>query len=73
MMPGQVKPRQPQSTILTMTTDIASAPPHFALQDLAQKLTGELHFDAAMRTLYATDASEYQELPVAVAMPASQK
>lgn len=72
MMPGQVKPRQPQSTILTMTTDIASAPPHFALQDLAQKLTGELHFDAAMRTLYATDASEYQELPVAVALPATE-
>jgi FAD/FMN-containing dehydrogenase/Fe-S oxidoreductase len=43
-----------------------------ALLDLANRLTGELHFDAAMRTLYATDASEYQALPVAVALPKSE-
>lgn len=42
------------------------------LQDLAGRLAGELHFDAAMRTLYATDASEYQELPVAVALPRTE-
>jgi len=33
---------------------------------LAQQLDGELHFDSLMRTLYATDASAYQELPLAV-------
>ncbi|MBI2814050.1 MAG: FAD-binding protein [Opitutae bacterium] len=42
------------------------------LTALAARLAGELHFDATMRTLYATDASEYQELPVAVALPKTE-
>ncbi|MBP7482744.1 MAG: FAD-binding oxidoreductase, partial [Lacunisphaera sp.] len=45
---------------------------HADLASLATRLTGELHFDRTMRTLYATDASEYQELPVAVALPKSE-
>jgi FAD/FMN-containing dehydrogenase/Fe-S oxidoreductase len=43
-----------------------------ALRDLAARLAGELHHDATMRRLYATDASEYQELPVAVALPQTE-
>ena len=39
------------------------------LQQLATRLQGTLHYDKTMRTLYATDASAYQELPQAVAMP----
>jgi FAD/FMN-containing dehydrogenase/Fe-S oxidoreductase len=42
------------------------------LRQLAARLEGELHFDVMMRTLYATDASEYQELPLAVALPRSE-
>jgi FAD/FMN-containing dehydrogenase/Fe-S oxidoreductase len=42
------------------------------LSSLAARLTGELHFDRTMRTLYATDASEYQELPIAVALPRTE-
>ncbi|WP_414660646.1 FAD-binding and (Fe-S)-binding domain-containing protein [Horticoccus sp. 23ND18S-11] len=42
------------------------------LPSLAARLEGELHFDHARRVLYATDASEYQELPVAVALPKSE-
>ena len=42
------------------------------LPALAARLTGELHFDATMRALYATDASEYQEMPVAVALPKTE-
>ncbi len=42
------------------------------LPSLAARLTGELHYDRTMRTLYATDASEYQELPVAVALPKTE-
>ncbi|MEO7599050.1 MAG: FAD-binding oxidoreductase, partial [Opitutus sp.] len=40
-----------------------------SLQQLTARLTGELHLDATMRQLYATDASEYQELPLGVALP----
>jgi FAD/FMN-containing dehydrogenase/Fe-S oxidoreductase len=41
------------------------------LQQLAGELEGELHFDTTMRTLYATDASAYREMPTAVAFPKS--
>src|ERR1041385_7254373 len=41
------------------------------LQRLAATLEGELHFDTTMRTLYATDASAYREMPLAVAIPQS--
>ncbi len=39
------------------------------LQQLAGQLEGKLYYDNTMRTLYATDASAYRELPLAVAMP----
>ncbi|HUQ97490.1 MAG TPA: FAD-binding oxidoreductase, partial [Chitinophagaceae bacterium] len=41
------------------------------LQELAATLDGALYFDTTMRTLYATDASAYRELPLAVAIPKS--
>jgi len=46
-----------------------AAPANSALTQLAARLEGELHHDAMMRQLYATDASEYQEMPLAVAFP----
>ena len=39
------------------------------LDRLAQELSGELYWDEKMRILYATDASAYRELPLAVAIP----
>ncbi|MBK5269492.1 MAG: FAD-binding oxidoreductase, partial [Bacteroidia bacterium] len=39
------------------------------LQQLATSLEGTLYFDTTMRTLYATDASAYREMPLAVAIP----
>jgi FAD/FMN-containing dehydrogenase/Fe-S oxidoreductase len=39
------------------------------LKALEQELEGEFYADKTMRTLYATDASPYQEMPLAVAMP----
>ncbi|NIJ55731.1 FAD-binding and (Fe-S)-binding domain-containing protein [Dyadobacter arcticus] len=40
---------------------------------LAKSLEGDLYFDNTMRTLYATDASAYREMPLAVAIPKSEK
>ncbi len=51
----------PDRLMLLMTTE--------QLRHLAAQLKGELHFDKAMRTLYATDASAYREVPQAVAIP----
>lgn len=39
------------------------------LQELALQLKGEFFFDQTIRTLYATDASAYREMPLAVAIP----
>ncbi|HEY0864535.1 MAG TPA: FAD-binding and (Fe-S)-binding domain-containing protein, partial [Lacunisphaera sp.] len=50
----------------------AATPASADLASLAARLTGALHYDRTMRTLYATDASEYQELPVAVALPKTE-
>ena len=39
------------------------------LHGLAHQLKGDLFYDVLMRTIYATDASAYRELPLAVAIP----
>ncbi len=39
------------------------------LQRLKNKLQGELHFDELYKSLYATDASVYRKIPLAVAYP----
>ncbi len=52
-------------------TDVASGLAA-ALSALAGQLQGELHQGRTLRQLYATDASEYQELPAAVALPATE-
>ncbi|MBC9908904.1 FAD-binding protein [Chitinophaga varians] len=41
------------------------------LEQLAQELEGTLYTDNTMRTLYATDASAYREMPLAVVIPES--
>lgn len=43
------------------------------LKQLARSLDGELYFDKTMRILYATDASAYREMPLAVAIPAHKE
>src|ERR1700736_2048220 len=44
-----------------------------ASKSRAAELEGELHDDATTRTLYATDASVYRELPQAVALPKTEE
>jgi FAD/FMN-containing dehydrogenase/Fe-S oxidoreductase len=48
------------------TTDIT------ALQQLASAMQGDLYYDNTMRLLYATDASAYREMPLAVAIPKTE-
>lgn len=44
-----------------------------ALQQLGKSLEGEWYMDKAMRVLYATDASAYREMPLAVAVPRTKE
>ena len=39
------------------------------LQDLSQELSGELKCDRLHQSIYATDASVYRKLPLAVCYP----
>ncbi len=41
------------------------------LAALAKELKGEFYYDKTMRILYATDASAYREMPLAVAIPST--
>src|SRR5438067_1364476 len=38
-------------------------------QDLRRNLQGEVRFDAGSRALYATDASNYRQVPIGVVIP----
>ena len=62
-------PHSESSTVLAPTEP---AEPSTAWAALAGKLEGELHRGNALRRLYSTDASEYQELPAAVVLPKSE-
>ena len=42
---------------------------HKALRELAKKFDGEIQLDGLTRKIYSTDASAYQEKPLAVAFP----
>ena len=42
------------------------------LRDLSEKLTGSLHWDSLHKHIYATDASVYRMLPLAVAYPRTE-
>ena len=42
---------------------------HSKLVALSKQIDGDLYFDSTMRKLYATDASAYREMPLAVALP----
>ena len=42
---------------------------HKELHQLAQALEGELHFEPLYQSMYATDASVYRKLPMAVCFP----
>jgi FAD/FMN-containing dehydrogenase/Fe-S oxidoreductase len=43
------------------------------LLQLSRQLEGEFYYDTTMRTLYATDASAYREMPLAVAVPRTKE
>ena len=41
------------------------------LQNLQSKLSGDLFFDDLHKAIYATDASVYRKIPLAVTLPKS--
>ena len=43
------------------------------LRQLSSQLEGKIQWDESIRRLYATDASTYRELPLAVAIPKNRE
>lgn len=42
-------------------------------QDLRSAIAGEVRFDEGSRALYATDASNYRQVPIGVVIPVSEQ
>lgn len=61
----------PINIIFTTVMSKENTAMNLKLKRLAAELEGELYFDRTMRILYATDASAYREMPLAVALPKS--
>ena len=47
--------------------------PNATLEKLHQSLSGTVLFDDLHKTIYATDASVYRKIPMAVAFPKDEK
>ena len=53
-------------------TLMSSAAIDAKLRDLQRDFAGEIHVDFTQRNLYSTDASAYQQMPLAVAIPRTE-
>ena len=56
-----------------MKNNNTSSDSKISLESLQKELEGKLFYDQTMRTLYATDASAYREMPLAVAIPKTKE
>ncbi len=52
---------------------VPSAPRHALAAELARSIEGEVRFDPGSRALYATDASNYRQVPIGVVIPKSKE
>ncbi|HEX4927189.1 MAG TPA: FAD-binding and (Fe-S)-binding domain-containing protein [Burkholderiales bacterium] len=52
---------------------VPSAPRQALARELARSIQGEVRFDPGSRALYATDASNYRQVPIGVVIPKSKE
>jgi FAD/FMN-containing dehydrogenase/Fe-S oxidoreductase len=57
----------------TRFVPVPSAPRQALAHELKRAIEGEVRFDAGSRALYATDASNYRQVPVGVVIPKSKE
>ena len=57
----------------TQFVESPTAPRERLARELAQAIRGEVRFDAGSRALYATDASNYRQVPIGVVLPRSKE
>ncbi|MGB7478910.1 MAG: FAD-binding and (Fe-S)-binding domain-containing protein [Burkholderiaceae bacterium] len=66
MLQNLIDSRRPARTVAAGTLDAATLE-----RDLRAAIAGEVRFDAGSRALYATDASNYRQVPIGVVIPKS--
>jgi FAD/FMN-containing dehydrogenase len=57
----------------TKTAPVPTLPRQSLAQELARAIEGEVRFDAGSRALYATDASNYRQVPIGVVLPRTKE
>src|SRR5690349_7847807 len=55
--------------VRTKRWDVASDQTAALAHDLRARIRGEVRFDSGSRALYATDASNYRQVPIGVVLP----
>src|SRR5690349_23869526 len=67
--PDRKVERSPDGRIRTAYTAVPDQDPEALLRDLKATVTGEVRFDSGSRALYATDSSNYRQVPIGVVIP----
>ena len=63
----------PSGRIRTVTTDTPDLDPKALEKELRAALEGEVRFDDGSRALYATDSSNYRQVPIGVVVPKTRE
>ena len=63
----------PSGRIRTVTTDTPDLDPKALGKELRAALEGEVRFDGGSRALYATDSSNYRQVPIGVVVPKTRE
>ncbi|MGO4572626.1 FAD-binding and (Fe-S)-binding domain-containing protein [Microvirga sp. 2TAF3] len=61
--------RAPDGRIRTAYTEIPDLDPKALFRELEAAIDGEVRFDTGSRALYATDSSNYRQVPIGVVIP----
>ena len=61
--------RTPGGRIRTVVTETPGLDPKALAAELKAALAGEVRFDDGSRALYATDSSNYRQVPIGVVIP----
>ena len=65
--------RAPSGRIRTVKTDMPDLDPKALQKELRAALEGEVRFDDGSRALYATDSSNYRQVPIGVVIPKTRE
>src|ERR1044072_3547706 len=66
---NSAKPKIPGTRNSIRPMSMRRVPPPVLAADLRRRIRGEVRFDPGSRALYATDGSNYRQVPIGVVIP----